>query len=99
MTENMNNELTPIEKIVEDIYPSFEGMDEYFESKSRDEFRLFCHSMLSGGIAMHIRNKYELWDENSENHKYFKEVTGLEHPDDMSSAITAAVWDKYHNNK
>lgn len=90
--------LTPIDNIIEDIYPSFEGMDEYFK-KDREDFIIFCHSMMSGGIAMTIRNKYELWDKESENHKYFVKVTGLIHPDDMSSVITGAIWDKYHNEK
>lgn len=85
-----------LEKIVEEIYPSFEGMDEYFLKNDKRSFATYCHSMLSGGIAMHIRNQFKLWGPDSENHKYFLEK-GIEHPDDMSAEITMAVWEKFNN--
>lgn len=92
----MSGQKNILESIVNDIYPAFEGMDSHFKNQDKEGFSLFCHSMLSGGISMTIRNKYKLWDKDSENHKYFKEVLKVEHPDDMSAKITEAIWDKYH---
>lgn len=85
-----------INKIVNEIYPKFEGMDDYFIKYSSKEFASFCHSMLSGGISMWIRNNYKLWDEESKYHKYFVEELGIEHPDDMSAEIVKQVYKKYN---
>lgn len=90
--------MNKLEEIVEDVYPRFKGMDELFNKYSRERFITFCHGVFtSGGISMQIRNSYNLWDQNSDAHKYFK-AKGIEHPDDMSAEIVGKVWDKFHNN-
>lgn len=85
-----------LHKIVNAIYPSFQGMDESFK-KDRESFVSYCHSMLSGGIAMTIRNLYNLWDSDSEHYKRLNEETGATCADEMSSLITGGVWDKFYS--
>lgn len=89
---------TRLNEIVEELYPRFKGMDEYFKKYDENGFSTFCHSItFSGGISMQIRNEYNLWDEDSENHKYFKKEFGESHPDGMSSIITKEIYKKYQN--
>ncbi len=81
--------------IVLQLFPKFEGIEE-LDTKSEDDFSTFCHSMISGGIAMNIRNVFHLWDPECSYHKYFKKEFRINHPDEMSSVITKAVWRKHH---
>lgn len=84
-------------KIAKELYPRFKGLEEFFE-KTEDEFVSSCHSIFaSGGIAMQIRNEYDLWSDNSDAHKYFKAL-GVDHPDDMSAEILRKVY-RLHNLK
>jgi hypothetical protein len=78
-------------KAVAEIIPMFEGMEERIAKSTESDFVSFCHSQISGGIGMKIRNHFKLWDPESELGKHFK-VTGIaSHPDTMSSAILRAV--------
>lgn len=79
--------------IVADVLPKFAGMETTSEFKmGEDKFASFCHSQLSGGIGMHIRNDYHLWDFESAAHLHFKTIYKLEHPDDMSDLIIRHVY-------
>ena len=87
-----------LEAIVQELIPRFEGMDEYFE-KPEDSFAAFCQSQLSGGIAMQIRNEFNLWDFTSEAHQYFRANHRCMHPDEMSDLILRHVYRKKNKDK
>jgi len=84
-----------LKEIVETLYPRFKGMEDHL-AKPEDEFQGFCGSMLNGGISMQIRNEFELWNVDSPNHKYFKEIHNTPHPDDMSGIILRGIQDKFN---
>lgn len=86
-----------LEEAVEELYPRFEGMDEYFD-KDEDYFASFCHSQLSGGIGMKIRNEYGFW-QDSELKKHMETVHNCKHPDDMSDLIIRHIWRKRNKNE
>lgn len=75
------------------INPQFDGMEKYFEDKDEDSFAAFCHSQLSGGIGMKIRNHFEFWSDKktplyidlATNHK-------CTDPDAMSDKIIRGVY-------
>ena len=66
----------------------------YFEQdfrKSEEDFIGFCSSfLLSGNVAMQVRNELHLWNE-TELVEYFKFVYGIEHPDNMSAMILSRL--------
>lgn len=89
-----------LDSIVAELLPRFAGMETTKEfAKGEDYFASFCHSQLSGGIGMHIRNDYDLWIENSPQHLYFKSKHNCQHPDDMSDVIIRAVYKAMKNVK
>jgi len=91
----MNEELLPttLEEAVDYYIPFFKGMEEYFE-KSEDNFASFCHSQMSGGIGMQIRNYLGLWEAESVMTKHMNEVYDLNHADDMSDLILREIYKK-----
>jgi hypothetical protein len=92
----MENPKTLIEA-VEFFIPAFEGCEDLFK-KDEDSFAAFCHSQLSGGIGMKIRNSLELWDKKSIMHKYMKKNHKCKHPDDMSDKILREIYKKVNKN-
>jgi hypothetical protein len=88
VTKDTNDMFT---KAVAEIIPMFNGMEDRIIKSTESDFVSFCHSQISGGIGMKIRNHFKLWDPESELSKFFK-VTGIaNHPDTMSSALLRAV--------
>lgn len=63
------------------------------QAKDEDTFAAFCHSQLSGGIGMKIRNEMGLW-EDSDLKRHFEYVHNCKHPDDMSDLIIRGVYKK-----
>lgn len=87
-----------LEEAVEHIFPRFEGIEEDESFKDgEDTFAAFCHSQLSGGIGMRIRNQLGLWEEDNELHQHLKNEHGCEHPDDMSDLIIRHVYRRIQN--
>jgi hypothetical protein len=72
--------------------------DEVLSYENADDFALWCHGMMSGGIAMNVRNTYDLWNKDSELNRYYTGI-GIEHPDDMSHHILKLVYDKIKESK
>lgn len=94
----MDNLPTTLEEAVDYFIPSFKGMEEYFD-KTEDEFAGFCHSQLSGGIGMKIRNRLGLWDVDSTLTKHMVEVHNLNHADNMSDLILREIYKKINKKK
>jgi hypothetical protein len=92
--EKPNQSMDYLEKSAKKFLPRFKGMDEYFE-RGKEGFVSFCHSQLSGGIGMQIRNELELWDPYSEGQIYFVNK-GIKHADEMSGKILAKIWDLFY---
>ncbi len=86
---------TTVNEVLEDLLPKFEGMEDYLgKGVSEDGFASFCHSQLSGGIGMHIRNMYGLWDRDSELYQHLAGIYGETHPDNLSDKLIRAVYQK-----
>lgn len=82
-----------LESAIRYYLPRFEGMEEKAMEKGEDGFAAFCHSQLSGGIGMKIRNELGLWDvPKSDLHMYFVNTHGCSHPDSMSDLIIRGVY-------
>jgi hypothetical protein len=84
-----------IQEVIKDLIPRFKGCESLEHWKDEDSWSNFCHSMLSGGIGMQIRNEFELWDKESELHKLFLEKN-IEHPDDMSDYLIRECYKQYN---
>lgn len=82
---------TTLEEAVTELLPRFEGMEEYFK-KSEDSFAAFCHSQLSGGIGMKIRNEFGFWTKDTDLYNHMVEVHKLTHPDSMSNLILRKIY-------
>ena len=82
-----------LEEAVEYYIPFFDGMESYFKM-TEDSFASFCHSQLSGGIGMRIRNQMGFWSKDTDIYKHMKEVQKLKHPDEMSDLIIRNVYRK-----
>ena len=82
-----------VQECVDYYLPKFEGMDSYFEM-NENEFASFCHSQLSGGIGMKIRNELGFWTKNTKIYEHMVSVYKLEHPDSMSDLIIREVYKK-----
>jgi hypothetical protein len=80
-----------LEEAVEYYYPKF---GDGWLDMSEDQFASFCHSQMSGGIGMTIRNEMGFWEKKSKIYKHMVEVHHLEHPDDMSDLIIRHVHKK-----
>lgn len=87
-----------LEEAIEYFYPRFEGMDSHF-SKSQGDFAAFCHSQLSGGIGMKIRNELGFWTKDTAIYHHMVNVQRINHPDSMSDLIIRFIYDKYHTPK
>ena len=97
---------TNLAEAIEYMNPKFDGMEQYFEATQEnpvkgmilsvydeDSFATFCHSQLSGGIGMKIRNHFEFWS-NKKSPLYLdlKNNHGCKHPDDMSNLIIKGIY-------
>lgn len=80
-----------IRKVIEELKPRFVGMEKYMTNKS--EFQSFCHSQISGGIGMKIRNEYGLW-QNSEVYHAIAKQEQLVEPDSMSNYLIGVIFDE-----
>lgn len=87
---------TTLNETVDYLIPQFEGLDDLFTKKSEDAFSLFCHSQLSGGIGMQIRNNLGFWTKDTDIYNHMVEVHNLEHPDEMSDLILREVYKKWN---
>ena len=88
-----------MKETIKDLIPKFEGMEKIEQSKDEDTFAAYCHSQLSGGIGMKIRNEYGLWVDTSPLRKYFDDNhPNLKHPDDMSDFIIRIIYNKLMPN-
>lgn len=86
-----------LEEAVDYYVPKFEGMESYFKEMNEDTFASFCHSQLSGGIGMKIRNELGFWTKDTDIYKHMKKVHHLKHPDDMSDLIIRQVYKKINS--
>lgn len=86
---------TTLEEAVEYLYPRFVGMDKYFKCE-QSQFSAFCHSQLSGGIGMKVRNELGLWEMKNDLYNSIKTVHNIEHPEDQSGLILRGVYHKWH---
>lgn len=86
------NEIKTVDNAVDYLIPMFEGMDNYF-NMSEDDFAAFCHSQLSGGIGMQIRNMFGFWTQDTPLYEHMKSL-GIEHPDGMSDLLIRNVYKK-----
>lgn len=83
-----------LEEAVTYYLPRFDGMESYFLEKSESEFAAFCHSQMSGGIGMKIRNELGFWTKDTEIYRHMEQVHQLVHPDSMSDLIIRAIYKK-----
>lgn len=100
--DNSLENINTISSGVEFFYPAFKEIEDIILSKDEESFACFCHSQLSGGIGMQIRNVLNLWDDNSPIHKQFIKEHNITHPDDMSDFIIRVEYNMVklaHNNK
>lgn len=78
---------------VKSLVPRFAGAADWDEFKQgEDFFAAFCHSQLSGGIGMQIRNQYGLWEPETPLRKDMELNHKCEHPDDMSDLLIREVY-------
>jgi hypothetical protein len=89
---------TNLEEAVEYYLPRFVNMEKYF-SMDEGTFSMFCHSMVSGGIGMAIRNEMGFWTKDTELYNHMKTVHNLEDANDMSDLIIVSVYRQYHNKR
>lgn len=59
------------------------------------DFTVSVHNLL-GRV---IRNKFNLWDENSDLHNAIKDKTNLVHADDQSAYLLRLLWSEITDNK
>lgn len=96
--ETAKQSVTNIDEAIELFLPRFDGLEETDAfKKGEDDFAAFCHSQMSGGIGMKIRNELNLWDNTSPMHQYFTEKFNCKHPDDMSDLIIRGIYKKMKN--
>jgi histidinol phosphatase-like enzyme len=84
-----------LEEAIDYLLPRFEGMEKEFK-QTENEFASMCHSQLSGGIGMKIRNEFGFWTGDTEIFRHMKEVQKVDHPDDMSDLIIRGVYKKFN---
>lgn len=89
----MNEQPKNLKEAIDHINSNFDGMEKCFEEKTEDSFAAFCHSQLSGGIGMKIRNYFEFWT-NKETPLYKDLVKNhkCKDPDCMSDKIIRGVY-------
>ena len=86
------------EEAVKYLLPMFEGMEQYFND-SEDNFAAFCHSQLSGGIGMQIRNMFGFWTQDTELYRWMVKEEKLEYADEMSDLLLRKVYQAWHESK
>lgn len=95
--ENTEEELPKtLEEAVDFLIPKFEGMEEVFK-KTEDSFAAYCHSQLSGGIGMQVRNQFGFWTKDSELYMHMKTKHRITEPDSMSDLILRHVYRKVNS--
>jgi hypothetical protein len=87
-----NDDAELIQRIVKEVVIRFEGMEAKVKGSTKEEFISYCHSQLSGGIGMQIRNNYDLWNPQSQAAQYFITRNITRHPDAMCAEILKAVY-------
>jgi hypothetical protein len=87
-----NDDAELIQRIVKEVVVRFEGMEAKVKGSTKEEFISYCHSQLSGGIGMQIRNSYDLWNPQSQAAQYFITRNITRHPDAMCAEILKAVY-------
>lgn len=75
----------------------FNGLEVYVKNQTKQEFGNFCHSQMSGGIGMQIRNELKLWIPETPLAEYMKKELEIGHADGMSAFIIGLVYDKIEN--
>lgn len=70
----------------------FKKLPDSLLEKGEDYFSSYCHSQLSGGIGMQIRNELGLWVQDSPLHQYFLAEHNLFEPDAMSDLILRHIY-------
>lgn len=82
-----------LKEAIDFMNPIFDGMESFFEEKNEDSFAAFCHSQLSGGIGMKIRNEFEFWS-NMETPLFKDLMTNhrAKNPDAMSDMIIRGIY-------
>lgn len=91
--------ISNLDEAINFITPMFKGMDNIFSSKSEDEFAAYCHSQMSGGIGMQIRNGLGLWGKNKLLIEHMKTVHNCPHPDNMSDLIIRKIHQVFNTHK
>lgn len=65
--------------------------------ETEDDFAAMCQSFyLSGGVGMHIRNGFKLWDKTSPLSRGFIEMN-ISHPDEMSDYLIRKAYKNVRN--
>lgn len=78
---------------VDQINSKFDGMERYFVENDENTFASFCHSQLSGGIGMKIRNHFEFWsDQTTPLYLDLKNNHHCIDPDAMSDKIIRGIY-------
>lgn len=94
--EPESDDLKPIVNTIDDavsfFYPAFKEIESIILEKDEDSFAAFCHSQLSNGVGMQIRNTLRLWEPETPLHQEFVTKHNLTHPDDMSDFIIRVVY-------
>ena len=83
-----------IEDAMKILTPMFNGMSE-LHTKTEDEFAAFCHSQLSGGIGMRIRNQFGFWTAPSSTLYKELETMGLKDADAKSDHLIRLIYRTY----
>ena len=89
-----SNEPSTLDEAVDMIYTKFDGMQAIARQRTKQEFCNFCHSQMSGGIGMQIRNEFRLWHKDSPLRNYFINIDPNMHADHMSFLILEQVWER-----
>ncbi|OIN55742.1 DUF6794 domain-containing protein [Arsenicibacter rosenii] len=75
------------------LLPKFRDARSWPEfNQSEDAFLGMCGSILTGGIAMKIRNELKLWEQDSPLHQHFLSEHNLFNADDMSALILRRIY-------
>lgn len=85
-------EIITLDKAIEHILPMFDGCEDMMKKYSEDSWAIFCHSQLSGGIGMQIRNVLGLWEPKSPLRIHMRKEHKCKHPDDMSDLIIRKIY-------
>lgn len=82
------------QEAIEYLIPKFDGIEKYAKGMSKKEFNIFCHSQISGGIGMKIRNELGLWTKKTEIYKNMIRFYGELPPDELSSILIDKIYEK-----